>query len=233
MTYSRSLLITGISLLVLLIAACTPYYIVTDFDSRTAEHMTVAILPFEMWFTGKIPKDLTEEDILKIEEAESLAFQMSMYREILNSTKNGRKPIRIDLQDYKKTLNILSDNGIGIRTSWSLTPRELADLLGVDAVLSARIEKMRIMSDLASFGAEVGLFILNEITDYGLWPFIPGVVTSKQIDAGYSLHDKAGGDVLWSISFEVDTNWSSSADEIIRSVTRKAAKKFPYRISGK
>jgi len=234
MKLRKSTLIAGFFLLAILYSACTPYYLVSDFETRTADHMTVAVLPFEMWFTGRIPKDLTEEDILEIEEIESLAFQRSMYNEILKSTKSGKKPIRINLQDYKKTLNILHENGIDVRTSWSIDAQEIADLLGVDAVLSARIEKMRLMSDLASFGAEVGLFILHEITDYGLWPFIPGAyVSSKQIDAHYLMHDKSQGAVLWSISFKIDADWSSSADDILRNVTRRAARKFPYRINKK
>jgi len=222
----------GMYLSLLLIMACTPYYIVSDFESRTVEHKKVAILPFEMLFTGKIPADLTEEDVFAIEEAESRAFQMSFYNEILRSTKSGRKPIKIELQPYNKTLNLLSENDISIRESWIRDPQELAELLGVDAVIIARIEKMRFMSDLASYGIELGVHIANIIADDFLWPFIPpGVTTSKEILANYVLTDAVDGTTLWSISFQIDADWRSPANEIIESVNRRSAKKFPYRIN--
>ena len=215
---------------VIFILGCKPYYLATGFDSKTVDHKTVAILPFEIIFTGKIPEELSPEEIVSIEEAEAMAFQMSFFQEVLNSTRGGKKQIRVDLQHYYKTNEILVGEDIRIHDSWQRSPEDLAGILGVDAVIRARIVKTRFMSDLTSFGIDVGLSIVNAISNYSFSPFLPGMVKSKEIDTEYSLFDKSDGTTLWSITFGADADWRSPANEIIDDINRRAAKKFPYRI---
>src|SRR5687768_3375549 len=76
-------------LLLATLSGCKPYYIATDFSSRTAQHKVVAVLPFEMVFTGTKPEKLSEADIREIEEAESKAFMISYYNKVLASTRSG------------------------------------------------------------------------------------------------------------------------------------------------
>lgn len=209
---------------------CTPYFLSSRFEDVTAGHRVIAVLPFEMHFTGVIPERLTEQDVRDVEEAESKAFQISFYHELLRSTRAGRRAIRVDIQDYHQTLSILEREGIGIRDSWDLPPDRLAGLLKVDAVVRARIDKARLMSDLASYGIEVGVHILNRLTRYGLWPWLPPFSNqSKEITGNYSLFDMQEGITLWSIGFDEGADWRKPANEIIDQINRKAAKKFPYR----
>lgn len=215
-----------------LIVSCTPYYIASNFNSRTAQHTKVAVLPFEILFIGRMPAELTEEDILEIEEAEAVVFQVSFYNEILRSTKNGRRPIGIDLQHYDETLDLLNKNNIGIRESWRTDPKELAAILGVDAVVKARIEKTRFMSDLASFGIEHGIRMFNDLTDYRLWPLALFInTTSKRVKSSYYLLDKEDATAIWSIAYDIDADWRSPTEDIINHIIRRSAKKFPYRMA--
>ena len=62
------------ALLVTILISCKTYFVVADIDTRTANDKTIAVLPFEMNFTGVKPEKLTDEDLLTIEEAESKAF---------------------------------------------------------------------------------------------------------------------------------------------------------------
>ncbi len=225
-------IILVILVFLLLAVSCTPYYIASNFNSRTAKHTKVAVLPFEMLFIGRMPAKLTEEDILEIEEAEAVVFQVSFYNEILRSTKNGRRPIGIDLQHYDETLDLLNKNNIGIRESWRTDPKELAAILGVDAVVKVSIEKTRFMSDLASFGLELGIYKLNDLTDYRLWPLALFVnPTSKKVKSSYYLLDKEDGTAIWSISYDIEADWTRPTEEIINHIIRRSAKKFPYRIA--
>ncbi len=211
--------------------ACTPYFRSANFDTITADHTQIAVLPFEMYFTGKMPEDLTEQDILYIEEAESQAFQISFYNELLRSTKRGKKPLKVDIQHYKKTLNLLERKGINIRDSWDRSPEELAELLEVDAVVRARIEKARFMSDLESYGIEMSVQIINILTNYQWFPWFPPISSqNKEIIADFSLMEKEKGIVLWSISFDRGADWRQPANMIIDEISRRAAKKFPYRM---
>jgi len=200
-----------------------------DFDTLTADHQTFAVLPFEMVFTGTKPEKLTEDDVLRIGEAESKAFMVSFYNEVLRSTKGGRKPMRVNVQHYDKTMSILEDNHIDIRSSWKEDPGKLADMLGVDAVVKGRIEKHRLMSDLASYGIDLGIQIISALSNSDLWHWLPmGATTSKEIKTSYSLVNKEGT-TLWSIAYEMDADWRQRANEIIDDINRKSVKNFPYR----
>ena len=211
--------------------SCTPFFISHDFEIKTAYHQNIAILPFEMQYTGSIPDELDELAISEIEEAESKAFMISYYNEVLRSTRGGKKPIRVNIQHYKDTFQALAENDISIAESWDMKTQDLASLLQVDAVLRGYIEKNQLITDLESFGIEFGLHILNAITENVLWPWIPHNLTkSKEIKANYSLLDGQDGYTLWSIAYEIEADWRSPAKQIIDDVNRRSSKKFPYRI---
>lgn len=220
-----------VSIFLLLIVGCTPFFISHDFNIQTADHKEVAILPFEMNYIGILPDELIEDTFNQIEEAESKAFMISYYNEVLRSTKSGKKPIRVNIQHYKNTLQIFDENDIYILDTWDMKADELAEILQVDAVLRGYIEKNQIIPDLQSFGIEVGVKILDIITEGGLIGWIPFDLTkSKEVKTNYSLVDGQNGNTLWSIAYDIDADWRQPANEIIDGVNRRSSKKFPYRI---
>ncbi|MCP3928791.1 MAG: hypothetical protein GY705_06790 [Bacteroidetes bacterium] len=104
----------------------------------------------------------------------------------MRSTRSGKKPIYINLQHYDKTTYLLENAGISIRDAWKEDPERLAEILEVDAVVKARIEKQRFMSDLASFGIDLGIEIMNVLTNNTLFPWLPfGATRSKEIRADF------------------------------------------------
>lgn len=217
-------------LVIVFFSTCTPYFITNNFEELTRDHKTVAVLPFKMIYTGVMPDGITGNDMEEIEIAESKAFQMSMYSEILRSTRMGKDPISVSIQDFSKTLQILSENNISIVDSWGTKPEELSKLLGVDAVVKTCVQKNRLMTDLESFGIEVAVHILDVITDHSIWPWLPhNAAKSKEIKANYSLIDSKDGKVLWNTTIYQDADWSQKANEIIDNLNRRSAKKFPYR----
>jgi hypothetical protein len=198
------------------------------FLEKTQDHRIIAVLPFEMVFTGKKPKKLTPEQIGKIEEAESLAFQDSLYRLLCLQQTKRRHPVRIDIQSVKKTNRILEEQGISIRDSWQKEPIELAHILQVDAVIRTRVEKRRYMSGLASFGLELGATILNVILEeFPLGIFIP--TATKRIRAECFLYNGKDGYTLWARSVQDSADWSLTANEIIDGINFHFSRKFPYR----
>lgn len=217
-------------LVAFLFISCKTAYQIPDFDQVTQNHRIVAVLPFEMVFLGKVPKDLSEEDILEIEEVESQMFQSSFHNEVLRSGTRLQKNFRVGLQPYATTTALLKKNGISIRDSWEMEPEALAKLLEVDAVVSARVEKTRYMSDLASYAIDAGAVVLREVTGGIPGPWIPNRLgKSKDIVAAYSLIDTDGSQVLWSVSCNVDADWRSRSNDIIDRLNRLSARKFPYR----
>ncbi len=212
----------------ILFLGCSPQYISPHFDAQSSANKAIAILPIEMELVGRLPEDWTQEDITKIEAAESKSFQISLYREIMGSTRRGRRPISVQIQNYRTTQQKLLDHEITIQESWKTPPEELAEILEVQAVVSGHIIKRRYMSDLASYGIELGAHIFNLITQSHVFPWIPFVSQSKNIQATYELISTEGF-TLWSVSFEESANWTRPSNEIIDGISRRAARKFPYR----
>jgi hypothetical protein len=223
--------IIGSFLVFFLLSGCASYFITQNFNSKTASHANIAVLPFEVIYSGRIPVDLSEKDILSIEKVEATAFQISLYNQILRSTKSGRKPINVNVQHYRETQTIMEDAGLTWNEIYSYSPTELASLLNVDAVVKSRVEKERFLTDLESYGMEMGIRLAEIISQSNLYPWLPPFATrAKKIYSDFTLLDKENGSTLWQFSFEVDADWRSPSNEIVDEITRKAAKRFPYRM---
>jgi hypothetical protein len=198
------------------------------FLEKTANHRVIAVLPFEMIFTGKQPKKLTVDQVGEIEEAESLAFQDSLYRLLCLEQGKYRYPVRIDIQPVEKTNGILAEQGIPIRDSWNIEPVELARILKVDAVVKTRVEKKRYMSGLASFGIELGAAILDALTvEFPIGFLVPNA--TKRVRANCMLYNGRDGFTLWARNVEDYADWSLSANDIIDGINFHFARRFPYR----
>lgn len=198
------------------------------FYDRADHHRVVAVLPFEMILTGKKPKKLSVRDIREIEEAESLAFQESLYHLLLRQSSKRRRPMRIEVQDVVKTNRILEKNKIDLRDSWEIDAEELARLLNVDAVVRTKVMKRRYMSGLTSFGVELGSAILSEaLSDSPLKILIS--LPTNSIKAECFLLNGSDGAVLWGVDLVDHTDWRLRANDIIYNINRYFAQEFPYR----
>jgi hypothetical protein len=202
-----------------------------QFAAESSDHRTVAVLPFEMVLTGRVPEGLTPDQVSAIEEAESLAFQTALYHSMLDRSGVGKKrPIRVDIQPVEETNQILDGRGIGVRESWALPAEELAEMLGVDAVVRTTVHKTRYLSDVESYGIDVGTAIFNEVTEGQFGWLVPhGAMTTVGIWADSTLVNGDDGAVLWKVALERATDWQRPANDVIVGITRKLAKKFPYR----
>ena len=218
--------------LLFLIASCSkPYYITDNFAQKTKTHQLLAVVPVEMVFTGKPIGQIEEEDVKALEEAESKAFQISLLSQLLQSNQNTNKPIRIDFQSTDKTNALLQKKGISIRDSWEKPAEELAQILGVDAVVKTRVEKTRYLSDLASYGIDLGRKIIGILSGGRSVLMTSGddVDKTSDIKASCQLVDSKNGIVLWSMSLTDDTDWNNPSSEVIDKINRQLAKSFPYR----
>lgn len=215
-------------LFLLSFTSCKKYYTASDFEEKTEDHQTIAILPLQMEFSGVQPENLTPEIIKAIEENESLLFQASFFNKILESTRRGKKELRVDVQHYSKTLNLLEKNDVTIRDSWFEDPSKLAEILGVDAVVKGKIRKTRYMSDMESYGIEVGTQVLDIITESTIFS---GLGTrNKDVKTNYALIEKDNGAVLWSIDYTQQADWSTSSEDLIDMINHRSARRFPYRV---
>ena len=220
-----------VAMVLLAVGCSTVNYESPQFTERALHHEIIAVLPFEMVLTGDPPDNLTAQQIAQIEEAESIAFQEAYYYRLLNQASVHRKhPIGVEIQSPETTNRLLAAAGIGIRESWTMSAKSLAKVLRVDAVISTSVQKTRYLSDGESFGVDLGLSVINEVTEGRLAPFLPwGLVKTHDIWANSELIDGLDGALLWQTDLAQTTDWQFPANQVIAGFTNELAKKFPYR----
>jgi hypothetical protein len=212
---------------IILTSSCShKNYTTSYFDQQTANHRIIAVLPAEMIFTGTQPKDVSAEEIEKIEETESRMFQNYLFSSILRYANSNRYYTAVGLQDISTTQKLLEENNISIRDSWRQDDKKLAQLLGVDAVVRMRIQKKRYMSDLASFGVGYGTQVLNQIGNVGKYiPYVP----NKTNDIYASCNVVSNNQTLWNDDYRGSSNYNVSSEKVIDNITDNFGRHFPYR----
>jgi hypothetical protein len=214
-------------LAIIFFSACShKHYVTSYFDQQTAGHKLIAVLPAEMIFTGTQPKDLSADDITKIEENESRIFQSYLVNSILRYANTNQYYISVGVQDISTTQKLLEDNSISIRDSWREDDKKLAKVLGVDAVVRMRIQKKRYMSDLASFGVNCGQQVLYQIGNVGKYiPYVP----NKTNDIYASCNVVSNNQTLWNDDYRGSSNYNVSSERVIDDITDNFGRHFPYR----
>jgi hypothetical protein len=224
----RELLILPVLFLVLFTScAGHKYYTSSAFDQQTARHKLIAVLPAEMIYTGTLPKNLSPEDIAFIEETESRTFQNSLYNSILRHANSRKFYTSINVQDIGTTLKLLEENKITIRDSWKQDDRQLAKVLGVDAVVRMRIQKKRYMSDLASMGVNMGRQVLYQLGAGSRFPF--PYVSDKTNDIYASCNVVSNNQTLWNDNYQRGADYNNPSESVIDDITDNFGKHFPYK----
>jgi hypothetical protein len=224
----KRILPASILTLIIFLAACShKNYKNSYFEQQTAHHKIIAVLPAEMIFTGIQPKDLTPEDISKIEENESRMFQNYLFNSILRNANSNRYYTAIGVQDISTTQKLLEDNNISTRDSWKEDDRKLAKILGVDAIVRMRIQKKRYMSDLASMGISVGRQVLYRVGNANNIP-VP-YVSSKTNDIYASCHVVSNNQTLWSDDYRGSSDYNRSSEIVVDNITDNFGRHFPYK----
>lgn len=212
-------------LLLLIFISCSRRHHVPSITmQKLSSHRLVAVLPAEIIFTGKQPKNITAEDIQKMEESESKTFQQFLHDNILQTSMNDRRyHLTVSVQNYINTISLLQENNISIRDSWYKTDDELAKILKVDAVIRMKIQKNRYMSDAASMGIDYGRQVVNAIAKRNT-VYVPN--KTNDIIATCSVISQ--GETLWNRNYRRASDWDTPADYVINNITNNFAYYIPY-----
>ena len=109
-------------------------YVHPQFATLTANHKTIAILPFKVSIsTNHMPKDMTLEMVRKSEQEEGLEFQKQLYSRFLQRAQDGE--YTVGFQDVDQSNALLSKAGISLDSLAAHTKDEIARTLGVDALV--------------------------------------------------------------------------------------------------
>ena len=155
---------------------------------------------------------MTDEQLNRLEKSEGESIQTAMYSWFLKRKKRGKLQ-DLKVQDPKTTNALLGKKGIGYDNINDYTPMELAEILGVDAVISGDYETNKPMSE----GASVALGIL-----IGFWG------TTNTAIVNMSIHNAIDGELLWNYNKKVRGSIGSSPEDLINILMRKASRRMAY-----
>ncbi len=200
--------------LAFVLAACGPkIYKSAEFDTALARHKTVAILPAEV--TTRLrpneAKRLTTEQLEDINKKTGYDIQDKMYSWFLR--RSDRFRYTVTFQDITRTNALLTQAGVTYANLGSKDRAELAQLLGVDAVLQDRSTMDKPMSD----GAALAVGIV-----FGAWG------STNNVQTTINIHDGKTGNLLWKYDYTASGSVGSSPNNLVNGLMRNASKKFPY-----
>ncbi len=184
-----------------------------NFDALTKNHEKIAIAPFKTSITlrPKQMKELSKEDIYKMESDESISIQHAMYTWFLNRNKKGNWGVTF--QDPATTNAKLKSAGITYDNYNDFTPKEVAEILGVDAIVTGTFETDKPMSE----GASVALGML-----VGFW----GATNKATINL--FIYNAADGETLVNYNKGISGSLGSNTDQLINVIMRKASRRIGY-----
>lgn len=184
------------------------------FKELAVAHKTLAVLPFRTTLQlrpAEVNKNGGPEGVRVLEEREGLGVQSAMQSYLLK-LKSGND-IAVDVQDVARTNALLAKNGVTTERMLTMTMEELAQLLGVDGVISGTFESSQPMSG----GAAVAMLMVGGFS---------GPTNTGKL--AISINDGKSGDLLWKYDKTLARGLGSDTNSIITTIMRKASRQFPY-----
>ena len=189
-------------------------YISPKFKLLTKDHKTLAVLPFRTTLQlrpAEVKKNGGIEGVRVLEEREGLGVQSALQSYLLK--QKGDNDITVDVQDVARTNALLAKNGMTSEKTLTMTMEELAQMLGVDGVISGTFESSQPMSG----GAAVAMLMVGG--------FSGPTNTGKLV---ININDGRSGELLWKYDKSLSRGFGSDTNSIITTIMRKASRQFPY-----
>lgn len=192
-------------------------YVNDNFAAVAASHKVVAILPFKtiIKLRPKQMERMTPEQFQQLQKDEGLAVQSAIHSYLLK--RKDQHNLRIKFLDVMTTNALLAKGNVTQENIDTFTPKELAEMLNVDAVISGVLSTDKPMSE----GASVALGIL--VGFYG--PTNSGKCT-------ININDGPSGELMWKYEKTLSRSLGSDTNTVINTIMRKASRQLPY-IEGK
>jgi len=217
-------------LVLLLLVSCKTSQTLNSFETAQQTIQSIAILPFDLIFTGPAPQNLSVEDFDAIESLEQKALQMTLYLKLIEGRRYNSKDQQIKFQYPPKTNMILHQNGIGIDTFWKVPPQKIAELLEVDAVFLGRMEKSRLFSDFSQFDFDIEDRLVAILADNTLVPWFPLINSQSKIGKfRHQIYEASQGEKIWFYSYSSTITWQDSTKLAMENLVQPVLKSFPFK----
>jgi len=119
----------------------------------------------------------------------------------------------VEVQDPNTTKALLRKKNITEKNMNKYTPKQLANILNVDAVITGDYKTTKPMSE----GASLALGLLS-----GLWG------SSNTATINMSVHNRKDGVLLWNYNKKVRGSIGTDSDDLINTLMRKASRRLSY-----
>jgi len=200
------------------------FYSRSEYSNGALDNMSIAILPYDVVNTGRIPDGLSDEDIESIETAESKAFQISLHNQIVRRL-DKRDNFSINVQHHSETNSLLKKEGYNLSDASNIPVADLANVLGVDVVIKSTVHKTQYLTDLESFGIQIAANILWAITDSWWWGFD---TRTGDVRISSTAVDTQLGSSIWSASRNKATYWNRNTYDTIERINYRISKRMPF-----
>lgn len=184
-----------------------------NFDQLARNHKTLAILPFNatVKLRPKQMRDMTAEEHGQLEEQQGKAVQNALHSYFL--MRRGRRNFSVDFQDVTHTNALLAKNGITYDVLGEYTSEDLAEILGVDGIVSGMIVTDKPMSEAGAVALKI---LLGES------------IATNSGKVAINISDGKTEQLLWKYEKALSRNLGSDTNQIVSALMRKASRKFPY-----
>jgi hypothetical protein len=197
--------------LIVLISACATVYKSDRFDDFQARHKTLAIIPPTVSINAQSFKAGTSIEIIENQQREeSMLLLRQLYAQLLS--RKDKLRYTVEFQDVDDTLAILEREGLTPAKMKSMTRAEIAQALGVDALMSLRFYRDKPMGN--------GAAIFSVL--------VAGASVTNEVQVNLAIHDGKSSAMVWNYDHLISGGLISSAEGMARSLTNAISKKFPY-----
>jgi hypothetical protein len=206
-----------LALIPVLLGSCftTNTYRPTDFDNKTSNIKTIAILPFKVTTIGYPPRHISQADIDINNEKRSYSLQESLYNYLVfTNAKKKQSNIR-EFQPLQKTIALLKQNNISLTNIYEKQPEEIAKILGVDAVVITNAEEYKNWNENVLYK---NLRTENAIENK----------TFESAKINCYIYSGNTGDIVWQTSCSGDGRGMINPAELMDFLTLKIGNNFPF-----
>lgn len=183
-----------------------------NLKEKISTQKIVAILPFTTTISyKKQPKNFSAEANREQEIKMAKNIQSSMYTFLLRKLDK----YTVSFQDVDKTNILLKKAGVEDKLD-EMTKDEIAEILGIDAVISGKFEQEQSKSEAGAIVTAV------------LFGGLGGKTGSGTLTL--TINNGTDGELLWRFMKTMDDNIATSTDDLVESMMRKVSRNFPYLI---
>lgn len=207
--------------LLLLLSGCMRFRAAQRIKSYRIQ--SIAILPVDMVMSGRIPARMSPEEYQKRVDDGKRFMQQALYSELVRSADlRRRRYSMVEFQGIDKTKQLLHQNNISDSACQSLDAAYLAKILGVDALLRARVSKVQIMSNEAGFGLDMAGGVLRSI---GVNPPVP-IPNARTGDVYISCSLLTSDGPIWATNFANGIDWNLPVEAIMQHNARALVRRL-------